>query len=517
MRPFRPQNVPIPNASVPLVPLPDLDRRTARNCFWTATLLFAAFWTVAPAWVIPNFRPDLLEMLAVGQNWVLATQKHGSLTCWLIEIIYRLCGRADWSAYLTAQLCVVASLFGLWTFGQRLLSRRDALLAALAMLSFYFFHFESTLYNNHTTLAVFWIYSVLFLHRAIQGERLVDWALTGVFLGLGLYAKLTVFLLIFSMLLYAVLDPKARRLLKTPGPYLTAAIALAIFLPFFLWIVQHDFVNLRYANESATAKASRSALAFLLAPAAFLGSQALYAAPIFLPILPAIEKRRRIREKNAFKSGDGLFLTVLFWTPFLIQLLLCAVSGSKMRGALGCHLWYFFPIYILFLFQTTNEPRRMRRAFHLALILPVIIMILFVVGIWLSPAITGRGSRYHFPGRAVAETADRLWRENADGPPPFARGDWWLSLNASVYGPERPRFWDPIWATEDDFARQGGIWLWPDGAEDAEDLRKEIERRFPNAVFSEPLTFPKQTRFDVPPAVVRFAVVPPAPPKGENR
>ena len=514
MRPHSPQNSPLQNTPVPL---PDLDRHTARKSFWTATLLFAAFWTIVPVWVIPNFRPDLLETLAIGQNWVLATQKHGSLTCWLIEIIYRLCGRADWSAYLTAQLCVVASLFGLWTFGERLLSRRNALLAVFAMLSFYFFHFESTLYNNHTTLPIFWIYSVLFLHRAVQTERLADWALTGVFLGLGLYVKLTVFLLIFSMLLYAVLDPKARRLLKTPGPYLTAAIALVIFLPLFHWIVQHDFVNLRYANESATAKASHSAFAFLLAPAAFLVSQALYAAPIFLPILPALGKRPHLRQKAAFQSGDGLFLTVLFWTPLLIQIILCAVSGSKMRGALGCHLWYFFPIYILFLFQTIDEPRRIRQAFRLSLILPAIIMVLFIVGIWFSPAITGRGSRYHFPGRAVAETADRLWRENADGAAPFVRGDWWFSLNASGYGPERPRFWDPIWATEEDFARQGGVWLWPDGTSDTEEIRKEIQRRFPNAIFSEPFTFPKQTRFEVPPVVVRFAVIPPDSSKKENR
>ena len=511
---FRPQNKTSPNDSSAAA---DLDPRSARRWFWSATLIYAAFWTIAPIFVLPNFRPDLLETLTVGQNWVLATQKHGALTCWLIEIVYNLCGRADFSTYLTAQLCVVASLFGLWKLGERFLSRRDALLAALSMLSFYFFHFESTLYNNHTTLPVFWIYSVLFLHRAVQKDKLCDWALTGVFLGLGLYAKLTIFLLIFSMLIYAVRDPQARRYWKTLGPYVTFFIAALLFLPFFCWMIQHDFVNLRYANQSAGEREISSVFSFLFAPAAFLGSQTLYIAPIFLPLLPALGRRWRPRKNVWRSSGDGLFLSILFWTPLLIQLLLCVISGSKMRGALGCHLWYFFPIYVLFVFRTTTNLVEMRWAFRLSLAIPAMIMILFVVGIFLSPAITGRGSRYHFPGRAVAEAADRLWHEKYPQALSFVRGDLWLTQNASVYGPDRPRLWDPLWSNEEEFAEKGGVYLWEEYSPEAETIKKEALSRYPNAKVTEPITLPKQTRFDVPPAVVRLAVVAPAEKCGKSR
>ena len=94
--------------------------------YWSVLLLFSLFWAVAPVFVIANYRPDVMEMILTGQNWVLATPKHGALTCWLLEAVYTLTRRAAIAPYLTSQICVFFSLAGIGAMSSRYLPPKGA-------------------------------------------------------------------------------------------------------------------------------------------------------------------------------------------------------------------------------------------------------------------------------------------------------------------------------------------------------------------------------------------------------
>ncbi len=574
--------------------------------FWRVVLIFAAFWTIAPVFVIHNFRPDLMEMLLTGQNWVLATEKHGALTCWLVESIYVASGRALWSPYLTAQLCVVASLYGIYLTAKEFLPARRAILVPFCMLAYYFFHFESTLYNNHTTLAVFWIWSVFFYLKAVATDKTRWWIWTGVSLGLGIYCKMTIVFLILAILLFMASDGQARNFWRTRGPYLSTIVCFLIYLPLLLWNIRHDFVNFHYALGSASGYRYATPLRHLIAPINFLLEQLLYVLPISIPLIPFLFDLKR---KNAGKdsksreastpSGTGISLNpakslpketpkdkrglfpiffgprvplsrfdplereeetrrlqraallFIFVIPLTAQIVFSIKSGSPARGALGCHLWFFWPLLALMVLRpddVLSSPNRdpneetlaeipspndvpspqnpkdksFQNALRWSLIVPGVIMILFILGVWLAPAIEGHASRYHYPGKRLGESVTQLWRERFHSPVPFVLGDEWLTQNVSIYSPDRPRLWDPQWATEEEFRRKGGVLLWEEGNEESMGRKREVEERFPYDGEIVKFTFRQQTRFDVPPAKVWVGFYPPADsitptPSGESK
>lgn len=494
------------------------NKRTADEWFWPVVILYAVFWTVAPVFVIHNYRPDLMEMLLTGQNWVLATAKHGALTCWLVEIVYVLSGRASWSPYFTAQLCVLLSLVGIYAAAKEYLSPKRAVLAPLCMLAYYFFHFESTLYNNHTTLAVFWIWSAYFCLKAFETNRFRWWLLTGMTLGLGIYSKMTIFFLVLAILLFMTADRRARKFWRSPGPYVTTAVCFLIYLPLFIWNVHHDFANFAYAFGSASDSRMTTPFRHVIAPISFLAEQLLYVAPISIPLIPLAAGRRRNgtgrtdapnREKP-FAGMKERYLLFLFWVPLVVQILFSAKSGSPARGALGCHLWFFWPLICLIALRPDPDGRPFRRAFGWSLTVPAVIMAIFILGVWLAPAIEGHASRYHYPGKQLGETVTRLWRERFSSPIPFVIGDEWLTQNVSVYGADRARLWDPQWATEEEFRRKGGVLLWEEGNEESMGRKRDAERLFPYDGEIISLTFKQRTSFDVPPARVWLGFYPPS-------
>jgi hypothetical protein len=78
---------------------------------------------------------------------------------------------------------------------------------------------------------------------AVNGAGLASCAQLGVVLGIGLLNKLSVLWLGFGLTLGLLLTP-SRRLLATPGPWLAAAIALALFSPHVIWQLRNDLPTL---------------------------------------------------------------------------------------------------------------------------------------------------------------------------------------------------------------------------------------------------------------------------------
>lgn len=105
--------------------------------------------------------------------------------------------------------------------------------------------------------------------------QLGRWALAGALAGLALLSKYHGVLLVAGVLIFLV-TTRHRRWLITPGPWLAAAIAAAMFMPVIVWNWQHDWASIAF-------QAGRSEGAFR--PQGLLQSlrgQAFYLVPWFL-------------------------------------------------------------------------------------------------------------------------------------------------------------------------------------------------------------------------------------------
>lgn len=110
--------------------------------------------------------------------------------------------------------------------------------------------------------------------------QLGRWALAGGLAGLALLSKYHGVLLIAGVLIFLV-TTRHRRWLATPGPWLAAAIAAAMFSPVIVWNWQHDWASFAFQAGRSEGRNGQGVLGL----AQSLAGQAVYLVPWFLVAL----------------------------------------------------------------------------------------------------------------------------------------------------------------------------------------------------------------------------------------
>jgi 4-amino-4-deoxy-L-arabinose transferase-like glycosyltransferase len=108
-------------------------------------------------------------------------------------------------------------------------------------------------YSMNAFDLVFWAGGYLLLARALESGARRDWLLLGPLVGFGLLNKIS--LLFFAAGLFVGLAAtRERRHLRSAGPWLAAAVALAIFLPHLLWQQAHHWPTLEFMANAKNQK-----------------------------------------------------------------------------------------------------------------------------------------------------------------------------------------------------------------------------------------------------------------------
>lgn len=501
--------------------------------FWFVAVFFAAVWVALPTLFQPAYRPDVIELQLVGREWVLATRKHPMLPAWLLESVNLLTHRAFAAPFVASQLCMLLSLWSVWTLGRKLLSERLALIGTFAMLPYWFFTVESVKFNQNIPLIAFWSWTVLLIFQAFQTNRLRFWVGAGLTLGLAFHSKYSAVFLVLALLSCMTFHRKWRNHWKSPGPYLTALVAFLVFLPHLIWICQDNFTSLVYAAQSEQDFKPRL-LSHFMQPLKFLFCEAGYLVLSLLILLPILGRRWKRKQHRDTATKDGeYYLSFCIGVPLLLHLLISGVTSKPLNPEYGAAFWPFFGITLLLRFQADDRPASFFRSFHGVLLAEMLMICVFLVQSITSPYLTEAPRRFHFPMQQLGAECDRIWSSRFTVPCPTLSGDWWLVGNAAYSMQGRPSvhfYWHDIndpqvkptgtWSKDEDVNEQGGILLWqlPHDA-DAHDEPDEaavasvpefVALRFPHAeVLPEILTLRYQTGANVPPVKIGVAVIPP--------
>jgi dolichol-phosphate mannosyltransferase len=113
-------------------------------------------------------------------------------------------------------------------------------------------------------LTAAWAGTLLFLERVFFADRRAAWLGVGVFLGLGLLSKYSIVLLGPAIVLFMLVDPKARAWFRSPWPYVGAALAFAIFSPVVVWNATHEWASFMFQSVRRAEEPSRFSLHMLL-------------------------------------------------------------------------------------------------------------------------------------------------------------------------------------------------------------------------------------------------------------
>lgn len=478
-------------------------------------------WTTLPLLVCYNLQLDLAEHLALGKEWQLGYWKHPPLPWWTADLAFRIVGDPR-VVYVLGPLASVVAMYAVWRLGRETVGPQKSLIAVLALEGLHFFNFSAVKFNHDVMLLPFWAVAGYLLFRALTRERALDWILTGVCLALGFWTKYTILILAVAIGLFLLLDPFARRRLRTPGPYLMAGAFLLVVAPHLWWLVEHSF--LPFQHVLFRAQEANRWYDYIAFPLRWISSQLFFLVPTIALLTLVCAGGSRGQQDDAATLFSRRYVTTLAIGPFVLTTLVAAALGRLPVAMWGYPLWSFAPLAAIMWVSVAIEPRRLHLFARGFLLVFLAMPAAYAAIEMLEPFLRDRPKATQFPGRLLAETITRQWREKTGTPLRYVGGADFGSAgagefaanNIAVYSPDRPHVivhGDPRispWIDTADLKRRGAVLVWQqDTLPDA--VAAALKANFPTAEFRRSLTLPRQTLYPRKPVIVGYAFVPPQP------
>ncbi len=487
----------------------------ATRLFWFWLILRTAVWILAIVASHPNAPLDLVEWLSWGGVWQWGYCKHPPLPAWLADAAASIDPGRVWPVYVLSY-CVVASvLIAVWKLAREYLSPPLALAAAVANDGLMYLTNDGAEYSNNIVLDAGWAWLILATHRAVFRRSFAWWCAVGAILGLMLLTKYTIGLPVLVLLVFLAVHRSTRSVWRRPGLYVAAIIALGIVAPHVRWLIEHDFLTMKYAAERS--KADGSWLRHITFPFQFLAGQVMLLVPVLAVIWPLVRWKRH-REPD---STERRFLLWAILGPFAVLMVLSLTTGVLLRQIWGSPLWPFFGLLLLTFFRRSDAEFRLRWVVIRWAIVFTALLTFTVVKQIAGPKLTGQVERPHFPGRALADEVNRRWEAKYGGRPPIVGGEGWRSGNICCYSAHRPGLYSSgsmqyfeiepqhsPWTNDADINERGAAFVW-----DAElmggDSIDELKRRYPAVEFQPDIELPYGASGVSKTARVGLAFVPP--------
>lgn len=396
------------------------------------------------------------------------------------------------STWLMSRL--TARFFGPWA----------GLLAALALnVSAYHTAAAGAFVLPDGPLLFFWLLTLDRVAAALEApDRVAPWVSVGLAWGGGMLSKYHAVFLPAGVFLYALLEPSARHLLRRAGPYLAAALGLALFAPVVAWNARHGWASFLFQGGRAV-----GSLRFR--PGSLAGAVAGQAAYLFpwIWLTLVVLLIGRLRDFRRAASPAERFLACQAVVPLAVFTAVACVRPVLPHWTLVGYLSIFPLVGRAWAARLAADPARTRRRLAIMAAIPAAAMVLFAVqyrtgliGQLGAAAVARLPSGARDRAWALAKGADPTadlygWDQVAaeirrrgllDRPGTFLFADaWFLSgqiafaardLGAPVlcYHPREPHNF-AIWSRPDEWLGHDGVLVWN---EDTKHGPRYFERYF---------------------------------------
>jgi len=472
----------------------DAVERRPQTAFVAFLAVHGLVWTALPALFYRNLPLDVIEALTYGREWQLGYDKLPPLPWWLAELTYRVFG-TDASLYALCQVAVIAAFVAVWMTARPLVGTLGALAAVLIVDGLHYLNFSSVKFNHNVVELPFWALAGFAFYAALRRGKLGYWILLGVALGLSFWAKYFVAVLIAPMALFMVIDPAARRSLATPGPWVAAVVALAVMAPHLVWLVQNDFLPLRYV-ESRSAPPN-GALDHLVYLAEYLGSQIVFLLPALFIAAPLFWPRPKLpappRKPDAF---DRRIVTLLAFGPATTLFVASLLSGRGTQPTWGYPLWLFLGLWLVMAAPAAIERARLTHlGTHWAAVF-IISVAAFFADYVVLPDFDHRYRAAFFPGDQLSAAIAQRFAAATGKNPAYVIGSMWDGGNVSHYSKQRPQprvLIDGLprrapWIDMADLRARGSVLVWTES--DPKVMPANLAAIAPGAIVGAPFDLP---------------------------
>lgn len=490
----------------------------ARINFWIYTFisLHLIVWTLAPLLIRYTLPMDAMEGTVWGHQFEWGYDKNPFMNGWLTHFALQL-GQNGWAIYLFSQFSVVLCFWSVWQLGKKIMPPLYALLGVLLLESIQYYNLHAIDLDDNVLELAFWSLTILFFYQALTRKTWWDWGLTGFFAGCSMMTKYYTAMLLIPMLVFMLYQRETRIQFKQPYLYFGLSVFCIFIMPHTLWLFSHDFVTINYALNRVSSLPHWSNHFFY--PAQFAWQQIEVFLPAFVLIVLLVGKDyKKFSPSHLVATFDKTFLLIVGIGPFLLTLLLSALTGIKLRAGWGQPLLTYWGLFI-FAYCLPNITRRGLKRFSVVLIA---IFAGLATAYCISLYRANEPSSANFPGKAIALKLEQDWLKRYNIPLNFVVGSRWLSGNIAFYANSKPTVYidaDKIlspWINENKLKNEGAIFVW-DPTEDHQMSFLEIKKRFPHLTHLQSMTFPWLRNKKMQPVEISLAFLPPEVRKKEDR
>lgn len=480
--------------------------------YWLSIFICAHLicWTLLPALIRYNLPLDAIEGTIWGHQLEWGYDKNPFLNGWLTALAVYFSDQSGWMVYLFSQLSVVSCFWVVWQLGKNMLSPLLALIAVMLLEGIQYFNFHAIDFNDNTLELGLWALTIYFFYKALRSPNYIVWILTGIFAAFGMMAKYYTAALLTAMAFFLLFYPPNRKQLKTFPPYAGLAALLIIMLPHIIWLFFHDFITVKYVFERANSQPHWTNHFFYPAQFTWQQLQAFIPALILFSFLFVGKRPFLADRKIMLSSFDKTFLFYMGLGPFILTILLAFTFGIKLRAGWGMPLLSFWSLLLLVYIQ----PNITRAKIYGFLSMIFILLTSFLVGYYFSLTNSSDPSSANFPGREIAQTITKTWRDTYHTKLFYVAGSRWVGGNIGFYSADHPAVfveWDERrapWIDIKEMQQKGAVFIW--SITDNERMTKEVEAQFPNLLPTTVLEFSwKRNKKKLAPIKIGIAILPP--------
>lgn len=367
-------------------------------CFWLVVAVYLLAHVVLRLWDTPNIgKNDVQEALA-AQSWAWGYHpRNPPLHTWLLMSSYAIFG-VHTIAHIILKYVLLGATYGFaYLSARRLLtSPAMATLSALALTLLTPFAWTVHTALTHTLLLAAVNFATLWAAlRLTQERRLIDYAVFGVAIGLGLLAKYSYALFFLPLIAAMLTQTDLRRALASPRILISVAVAALLFAPHAIWMATARFDFVTFLAEKQQSETPQPYLADVASglSALFVGALS-FLGVLFIAGAVLYAGARKRNESQASPWAKASTLALVFSLGLLvIDVLVLRATQFEERYFLCSML-----LSPLVLFQWLE--RRGYDAVNLRWVSATVLAASIIAG----GGLIGRAALWH-------QTCDRCWNE----------------------------------------------------------------------------------------------------------
>src|SRR5712672_302983 len=203
---------------------------------WLAALAQGLLWTLVPALFYPGPPGDVPNVLAVGHEFQLGTYLGPPLAFWLAELAFDLFGRSMVGVYLLSQVCVVVTYWAVFALGSSIIGAQHAALAVLLMVGVAAFTVPTPDFGPIILTMPLWAIILLHYWRAVGEGKRAFWLPLAIEIGLLLLTTYVGLILVGLLVLFTLVNARARAALNSYDPLIAAVVAGIVMGPHLIWV-----------------------------------------------------------------------------------------------------------------------------------------------------------------------------------------------------------------------------------------------------------------------------------------